>query len=106
LNTNKTTEQTTRRGGQVTALEVPEFPALAPGVELTCEMEEKGFKERQWLVRRNDRFVQLSEPLYPIAEQVDGKSTHVKIAEETTRSTVWLVSVENVRQLPQSKLLP
>lgn len=36
---------------------------LASGVELTGEMEETSFAERQWLVQRGDRFIQLSELL-------------------------------------------
>jgi putative peptide zinc metalloprotease protein len=106
LKGNNATEQVAVRGVQVPLMEVPEYPVLAPRVELIGEMEETGFEERQWLLRRGDRFVQLSELLYRVAEQADGKSTHEEIAEGVTRSTDWLVSAENVRQLLQSKLLP
>ncbi len=85
---------------------MPEYPALASGVELIGEMTETGFEQRQWLVRRADRFIQLSEVLYRVAEQADGGSTHEEMAEGVTRSTDWLVSAENVRQLLRSKLLP
>jgi putative peptide zinc metalloprotease protein len=87
-------------------MEVPEYPALAPNVELLGEMEETGFRERQWLVRRGDRFIQLTELLYRVAEQADGQSTHEEMAEGLTRSTDRLVSAENVRQLLLNKLLP
>jgi putative peptide zinc metalloprotease protein len=87
-------------------MEVPEYPALAPNVELIGEMEETGFRQRQWLVRRGDRFIQLTELLYRVAEQADGESTHEEMAEALTRSTDWLVSAENVRQLLLNKLLP
>jgi len=69
-------------------------------------MTETGFEQRQWLVRRADLFIQLSEVLYRVAEQADGGSTHEEMAEGVTRSTDWLVSAENVRQLLRSKLLP
>src|SRR5918997_3180399 len=44
--------------------------------------------------------------LYRVAEQADGESTHEEMAERLTRSTDWLVSAENVRQLLLNKLLP
>lgn len=87
-------------------LSVPDFPALAPNVELLGEMQETGFKNPQCLVRRGDRFVQLTELLYRVAEQADGKRTHEEMAEGVTRSTDWLVNSENVRQLLAGKLLP
>src|SRR5215210_1439406 len=100
------TEQAARGGAQIPPLEVPEYPALASGVELIGEMEGTGFEERQWLVQRGERFIQLSELLYRVAEQADGESTHEEMAQGVTRSTDWLVSAENVRQLLQGKLLP
>jgi len=95
-----------QRGVQVSAVRVPEHPALASEVELLGEMQETGFKERQWLARRGDRYLQLSELLYRVAEQADGKSTHEEMAQGVTRSTDWLVSAENVRRLLRSKLIP
>ena len=88
------------------ALEVPLRPALAAGVELVGEMEESGFKDRQWLAKRGDRFVQLSELLYRVAEHADGQSSHEEMAEALTRSTDYAFSTENVRQILRSKLLP
>ncbi|QIN80542.1 hypothetical protein GBA65_20795 [Rubrobacter marinus] len=75
-------------------------------MELIGEMEESGFRDRQWLARRGDRFVQLSELLYRVAEEVDGGSTHEEMAERLTRSTDWAFTAENVRQIAQSKLVP
>jgi len=95
-----------RADGRVRIVGVPDFPALAPDVELLGEMRETGFKESQYLVRRGERFVQLTELLYHVAGQADGKSTHQEMAEGVTRSTNWLVSAENVRQILASKLLP
>lgn len=106
LNADGITEQAARQRSRYPSPEVLEYPALASGVELIGEMEETGFKERQWLIRRDDRFVQLSELLYRVAEQADGKSTYEEMAEGVTNSTEWFVSPENVRQLLQSKLLP
>jgi putative peptide zinc metalloprotease protein len=98
--------RTEGRSAQTPVVSVPEFPALAPDVELLGEMQGSGFKEPQCLVRRGERFMQLTELLYRVAEQADGKSTHEEMAEGVTRSTEWLVSSENVRQLLASKLLP
>ncbi len=91
---------------QTPVVSVPDHPALAPDVELLGEMRETGFKEPQCLVRRGGRFIQLTELLYRVAEQADGESTHEEMAERVTRSTEWLVSADNVRQLLASKLLP
>jgi putative peptide zinc metalloprotease protein len=88
------------------APEVPERPALAPDVQLVGEMPETGFTERQWLVKRGDRFMQLTELLYRVVEQMDGERTLEEIAERVTESTEWLVSADNVRQLIQIKLIP
>ena len=88
------------------AVEVPERPVLAPGVELVGEMKETGFEDRQWLIQRDGRFIQLTELLYRIAEQADGTRTPGEIAEGATRSTEWLVNAENVRRLIETKLLP
>src|SRR3954452_7853933 len=79
---NETMEQAGRQEVQVSTRQVPELPVLASGVELIGEMEETGFAERQWLIRRGDRFVQLSGLLYRVAEQADGKSTQRKWPKE------------------------
>ena len=92
--------------GQEAAFEVPQRPVLAAGVELVGEMEESGFRDRQWLAKRGGRFVQLSELLYRVAEQADGESTHEEMAEALTRSTDYAFTTENVRQILRSKLLP
>jgi putative peptide zinc metalloprotease protein len=81
-------------------------PALAPHVQLLGEMQGTGFKEPQWLLRRHDHFIQLTELLYRIAERADGVHTLEEIATEVTEATDWLVSAENVRQLLQTKLIP
>lgn len=92
---------------QLTAFtEVPDRPALAPNVQLAGEMQGTGFKDRQWLIQRGDQFIQVTELLYRVAEQANGERTLEEIAERVTRSTEWMVSAANVRQLIQIKLIP
>lgn len=85
---------------------IPERPALAPNVQLVGEMRETGFKDRQWLIQRDGRFMQLTELLYRILEQANGERTLDEIAARVTESTDWMVSADNVRQLIQMKLAP
>ncbi len=99
--------QTSSTARQQTAVEVvPERPELAPNVQLIGEMQETGFEDRQWLVQRGGRFVQVTELLYRVAEQVNGERTLEEIAAGLTESTDWMVSADNVRQLIQLKLIP
>jgi putative peptide zinc metalloprotease protein len=88
------------------AAEVPERPALAPNVQLIGEMQGTGFTDRQWLIQRDGRFIQISELLYRIAEQTDGERTLEEIAGWVTASTDWMVNADHVRQLIQAKLIP
>jgi putative peptide zinc metalloprotease protein len=89
-----------------TSARAPERPALAPNVRLIGEMQEAGFKDRQWLVQRDDRFIQLTELLYRVAEQTNGERTLKEIAAGVTKSTDWIVTTDHVRQLIESKLVP
>jgi putative peptide zinc metalloprotease protein len=86
--------------------EVPKRPALAPNIQLVGEMQETGFKDRQWLIRRDGQFIQLTELLYRILEQSNGQRTLEEIAAKLTESTDWMVTADNVRQLVQTKLIP
>ena len=86
--------------------QVPERPALAPGVELRGELQESGFAEPQWLIEREGRFVQVSELLYRVAEQIDGQRTLDDIAEGLTQTTRWTVTAEHVYHILQAKLVP
>jgi putative peptide zinc metalloprotease protein len=81
-------------------------PALAPNVILVGELKETGFTNTQWLVERDGRFVQLTELLYRVLEQIDGERTLEEIATEVTSSTDWSVSADDVRYLLESKLVP
>ena len=94
----------TQRGHS--AVEVPERPTLAPNVQLVGEMPETGFMDRQWLVQRGGRFMQVTELLYRVAEQANGERTLEEIAVGVTEATDWMVSADNVRQLIQIKLIP
>jgi putative peptide zinc metalloprotease protein len=85
---------------------VPERPQLAPNVELVGEMQHSGFEDRQWLVQRDGRFIQLTELLYRVAERANGEQTLEEIALGVTEATDWMVSAADVRQLIQTKLIP
>jgi putative peptide zinc metalloprotease protein len=90
----------------VTAADVAERPALAPNVELQGEMQESGFNDKQWLVQRDGRYIQLTELLYRIAEQANGQRTLDQIAEEVSQAINRRVSADNVRHLLEKKLIP
>ena len=83
-------------------IQVPERPQLAPNIELSGQMQESGFKDRQWLIQRDGHFIQVSELLYRIAEQANGERTLEEIAAGVTESTDWIVSGGNVHQLIQT----
>ena len=55
------TESPPRQGGATEPAAVPERPALAPDVHLIGEMQGTGFKDRQWLIQRQGRFIQVTE---------------------------------------------
>jgi putative peptide zinc metalloprotease protein len=87
------------------SLEIPETPALAPGIQLVGELPETGFAEKQWLVIRNGKFIQLGELLYRVAQLCNGQQTVDEIAQRMTESTEWHVTADHVRQILQ-KMLP
>ncbi len=87
-------------------MDVPERPALAPNVELSGEMQGTGFQEQQWLIQRDGQFIQVTELLYRVLEQINGERTLEEIAAGVTESTDWMVSADNVRYLIQTKLIP
>jgi hypothetical protein len=101
-----TQEKAHTKGEGDAAAAVPERPALAPDVQLIGEMQDTGFKNRQWLVRRGERFIQTPELLYRVAEQATGERTLEEMAAGVTESTDWLVSADDVRRLIQNQLLP
>src|SRR5215510_14781194 len=88
------------------AFVVPDRPALATNVELIGELRDSGFEDRQWLIRRDGRFIQVTELLYRVAEHSDGTHTLEDIAASVTAATAWIVSADDVRRLLEVKLIP
>src|SRR5438093_1508491 len=68
------------RGQGPVAEQVPERPALAPDVELIGPMPETGFTDQQWLVRQGNRFLQFTELLYALLQEINGERTLDEIA--------------------------
>jgi putative peptide zinc metalloprotease protein len=86
--------------------QVPDPPKLGPDVRVAGDMEESAFVEPQWLVQRDGRFVQLTELLYRVAENVDGKRPLEEIAQQVGDAIDREVTADNVRQLIAEKLIP
>ena len=85
---------------------VPERPALAPTIVLSGTMTESGFAEPQWIIQRDGQFIQLTELLYRVAEQIDGQRDLAAIAQRMSATINRDVTADNVRQLIASKLIP
>jgi putative peptide zinc metalloprotease protein len=83
-----------------------EYPEREPDIELVGEMQESAFQDRQWLIKRDGHFLQVSELLYRVAEQADGRHSHQDIAAAVTDATEWIVTDEHVRQIIETKLIP
>ena len=48
---------------------VPDRPQRAPQVQLCGQLTASGYAATQWLVQRDDKFLQLTDVLYHILEQ-------------------------------------
>lgn len=104
----ETSERVTENeaGGSSDGLaDVPERPKLAENVRLAGEMQDSAYADKQWLIQRDGAFVQVSELLYRVAEQVDGKRSLEEMAAGVSESTGRTVSADNVRVL-LGKLIP
>lgn len=104
-----TSLQATRANGQaqnITDADVADRPRLAPNVELSGEMHEGGFADKQWLLQRDGRFVQVTELIYRVAEQATGDHTLDEMAHGVSDATGRRVSADNVRYLLVNKLIP
>ena len=84
----------------------PCYPELQDGVELIGQMTAAGYENPPWLIRRGTQFLQVSELLFRVAEEIDGERTLEEIAAAVTARTPWLVTPENVEQIDTRKLLP
>jgi putative peptide zinc metalloprotease protein len=82
---------------------IPRRPA---GVEPDGRLRGSGFAEQQWLVRRDNQFVQVSELLYRVVELADGSRTLEEIADELTASTQWEVTPKDVELIIKARLGP
>lgn len=84
----------------------PERPALAAGVEVVGEAQGTAFRDARWLIQRRGRFIQVSEPLYRVAEYANGERTAGEIATLVSRSTGLVVTAAQVRQMLARHLVP
>jgi putative peptide zinc metalloprotease protein len=88
------------------AIEVPERPALRKGVQLVGTMQGSGFESQQWLVQRGGDYIQVSELIYRIIEQINGERTLEEIAAAVAEVTGRPVSANNVRYVVQTRFVP
>jgi putative peptide zinc metalloprotease protein len=88
------------------ALKPPAVPRRAAGVTPVGPLQDGGFVEPQWLVRRHERFVQVSELLYRVVELANGVRTFDDIARELTATTEWEVAAGDVALIVQRRLAP
>src|SRR5688572_690321 len=97
---------TAQRRVRVSPADVPDVPKLADDIVVTGAMEESAFEEEQYLVQRSGRFIQLTELLYRIIEQVDGQRSVEDIAREVKAADGQEISADDVRKLIAEKLIP
>src|SRR5688572_6721224 len=84
----------------------PDHQSLAPGIRLHGQMPGVGFTTAQWLIERNGQFLQVSELLYRVAEQMDGRRSAADIAARLTETSDWAIEREHVEYLIEKKLRP
>lgn len=85
---------------------VPERPARAPDVDVMGTFRDSAFQEGQWLIRRRGKFIQVSEPLYRVAQYANGERTAGEIAVLVSQDTQLAVSGLHVDQMLARKLIP
>src|SRR5919201_2385763 len=81
-------------------------PQRAANVALAGGLAGSAYTEQQWLGQRGDRYLQLTEILYRIAEAADGKHTPEEIAVLVSAMTRREISADDVRALIAEKLAP
>jgi putative peptide zinc metalloprotease protein len=85
----------------------PDRPKLAEGLELIGEFEDSGFKEPQFIARRADgQVIQLTQLLYLVAAQADGRRDLGEVADRVTAEFGRGVSADNVSFLIEKRLRP
>ena len=84
----------------------PSRPMLAPGVVLAGPMPGTAYQNQQWLIQRADRYLQVSEILYRVAELSDGTRTEEEIAVLVSAATRRNVTADDVQAVVTSKLGP
>jgi putative peptide zinc metalloprotease protein len=88
------------------AVSVPPRPRLPQHVRLVGELQGTGFADRQWLIRRGQGYIQVTELLYRIAEHADGSRSIEEIAAGVTETTRWRVTEEDIVHVLRTKLIP
>ena len=83
----------------------PQVPRLAPDVRLSGRLEDSAFAQQQWLVERGDNFVQVTELLYQVLQEIDGRRSIDEIARRVSARSRRDVSGTVVRGLI-GKLIP
>ena len=96
----------TPEAGNVEGSESTDRPVLATGVRLIGALQGGGFDQQQWLIQRDGQFVQVTELLYRIAEQIDGKQTLDEIAARVSASSDWIINTAQIRKLLQTSFIP
>ena len=89
-----------------TPQDVADVPQLADGVVLSGQMEESAFVEEPALIQKDGRFIQLTELLFLILKQVDGKKSIEDIAAAVSKEHEKEITADEVRELIAEKLLP
>jgi putative peptide zinc metalloprotease protein len=69
-------------------------------------MKESAFLDPQWLISRDGRYVQVTELLYRIAEQIDGTRNWQQIAEAASPNYERAITPDEVRDLIATSLMP
>src|ERR671936_1714864 len=81
-------------------------PQRAANVALAGGLAGSAYTEQQWLIQRGDRYLQLTEILYRIAELADGTHTPEEIAVLVAAMTRKPITGDDVSALITEKLIP
>ncbi|MEA2640624.1 MAG: putative peptide zinc metalloprotease protein [Chloroflexota bacterium] len=93
-------------GPRPAAQTFPERPKLAPGVRLAGQMQESAFEDPPWLLEReNTGYIQVTRPLYRIAELCDGQHTVQEISADVTETTGAKLGPAAVQRLVAGQLI-